>query len=487
VSLTILHTNDQHGRFAAFNMIGQTDVGGMACRKTFVDEVRQEVQQQGGRVLILDTGDVNTGEPSSDALIARPDIELMNLLGYEAMALGNHEFDLKLEKLQLQQSWAKFPYLCANVFYSSTKERIFEPYKIIEYNGLRIGILSVITHHTPLLSTNGKDPRLLFEDPEVIIPKILVELKPKCDFIIALMHLDHDEAVRLAGLFPDIHLIIGGHTHLPMMQPTKVGETLVVEAGYYGLMMGRLDLQFQNKKLTSSQYKLVGMNLSKPICDEAGNVQCLPYFKMFEQNPDVVRRVKEYIGETEALFNQVIGEAATAIPRSVDWVPSSPLGNFISDAMKDYAKVDIAFQNVGGLRDDILQGPIRVKDLRRVLPFANTIAVFQITGEQILQILEVMAQNRVRNKGLLEVSGMTFVIQNQKIVQANVDGIPLDPKKIYKVATNSFIAGGGDGYALFAQWVREDAGDLLSAVVQAYIQKHSPLRANPEKRVIWQP
>lgn len=487
VSLTILHTNDHHGNFFAKDIPGQTNVGGMPARMTLVKEVRQEVAQQNGHLLILDCGDMNTGEPASDLIMAEADVDMMNRLGYEAMAAGNHEFDLTLEKLEKQRGWAKFPYLCANVFLQSTNTPLLSSHRIFEYNGLKVAVFGIVSPHTPALSTNGNDPRLRFEDPEKILPELLPKLRSEADFIIGLMHLDQAEAVRLAAMFPEIDLVISGHSHFPMAQPHIAGKTPVVQAAYYGLAVGRFDLQFQDRKLKEWKYQPIGVNITQPILDDDGNVGCPVYNRTFEQDPEMSKLVEEYKAKT-ALTREVIGEAAEDIPMKPSVkLCSAPMGNFVADAIREQTKCDIVFQNVGGVRADLLKGKVTRADILRVLPFANNVIVYKLNGEQVRQILNQMIANRDRAKGMLEASGIVVKLVGAKIQDVQVAGQPLDPAATYLVGINSFMAKGGDGYELFIPWANlsSDTGKSISEIVIQHIREHSPVKPNTEFRIDW--
>lgn len=486
ISITILHTNDHHGHFFASDSSGQTNAGGMPARQTLAKEVRQEVEKNGGHLLILDCGDINTGNPESNLLLAEPDIDMMNRIGYKAMATGNHEFDLTIENLEKQRGWAKFPYLCANVFRKDTGELLLPSHCIFEYQGLKVAVFGIVAPYTPSVSTNGNDPRLKFELPEKVLPELLAKLKSQSDFIIGLMHTDHSEAVELAKKFPDIGLIIGGHNHIPMLQPELAGNTPVVQAYYYSLVVGRFDLQFQNKKLTNWKYEPIGINISQPILDDFHQVGCKVYNRKFDQDPELTKLAEEYKSKT-AFLREVIAEATEDMPsKSSAKFCSSPLGNFISDAMRLETQSDIALQNTGGIRGDLLAGKITRADMLRILPFANNIVTYNITGEQLLKVIDQWIANSKRGKGMLEISGMTIKIRDRKAQDIFVGGKPFSTTATYRVAVNSFTAGGGDKYEMFKDWAGQDTGKSVAEVVTQYLQKNSPIKPNAEMRIGWE-
>ena len=220
---SLLHTNDEHGHFW-FTEQGEY---GLAAQKTLMDTMRYDVQSRGGGALILSAGDVNTGVPESDELDAEPDFRAMNLIGYDAMALGNHEFDKPIAVLRKQEKWARFPLLAANVYQKSTGQRLFKPWAVFNRLGLKIAVVGLITPDTAKLANPAGLTDTEFRDPIAEAEKAVTELPAteKPDVIVALTHLGHyDDGkhgsngiddVTLARSLPagTIDLIVGGHSH----------------------------------------------------------------------------------------------------------------------------------------------------------------------------------------------------------------------------------------------------------------------------------
>ncbi|MFA0002925.1 metallophosphoesterase, partial [Vibrio splendidus] len=227
---TVLHTNDNHGRFWE-NSKGEY---GMAARKTLIDSIRAEVTQNGGETILLSGGDINTGVPESDMQDAVPDFVGMNLLGYDAMALGNHEFDNSLDVLDMQAELADFPMLAANIYIKDgdtvTDERLFSPYKVFTINGLKVAVIGLTTKDTAKLVNPDNVATIHFADPQVEIKKAIKEIEANetVDLIFATTHMGHyangqhgSEApgdVLLARSLEEGQLdaIIGGHSQNPV-------------------------------------------------------------------------------------------------------------------------------------------------------------------------------------------------------------------------------------------------------------------------------
>lgn len=196
--LTILHTNDHHGRFW-HNSYGEY---GMAARKTLLDQIRSEVAAEGGTTLLLSGGDINTGVPESDLQDAEPDFKGMNMLGYDAMALGNHEFDNPLEVLRKQEEWAEFPMLSANIYDKETGERLFQPYQIFEQQGIKIAVVGLTTEDTAKIGNPEYIGGVDFRDPKEEAKKVIEQLKEteNPDVIIAATHMATMPTVTMASM-----------------------------------------------------------------------------------------------------------------------------------------------------------------------------------------------------------------------------------------------------------------------------------------------
>lgn len=486
VHLTILHTNDHHGRLIPFDTARQKSVGGMAARMTLIRQIRKEVAQNNGYLLLLDAGDVNTGEPLSDIFAAKPDIEIMNAMGYNAVGVGNHEFDLVFDKVKEQVELANFPFLSANSFYRKTNKLIYPPMIIWNIGDIKVGAFALTSSNTPQISTNGHNPRFFFSPEEEVLPHMLEYLKGKVDFIIAITHVSHFKMVDLANRFPGIDLVIGGHTHLEIYEPVKAGKTLLVEAGSYGKTIGRWDLTFQDKKMVDWKYRLLGINYKLP------KNKSIPGNSILGLKPDplIEEMLQPYREDTERILNESIGFARKNISRGKrsNLPKSSPLGNLITDAIRYAAKADIAIQNVGGIRSDLLKGDITYRDIRTIMPFANTIITYEATGGQLLDLLNFIARADPRDGIFSEVSGVSFRVKGERAIQVRVKGEPIKRDKTYRIATNSFLGRGGDGYYIFATFSEMiDTGLTIDKAIINYISKHSPLRPSREVRMQWLP
>ncbi|EOD55874.1 metallophosphoesterase [Aeromonas molluscorum] len=288
--LTVLHTNDTHGRFW-HNEDGEY---GMAAQKTLVDRLRAEAKAANSEVLVLSGGDVNTGVPESDLQNAEPDFIAMNHIGYDAMAVGNHEFDNPLDILELQRQWAKFPMVSANIYDKNTGKRYFDPYKIFKLkNGLRIAVIGLTTEDTAQLVDPNHVLNLEFRDPKVEVEQVIDGIKKanSADVIFAITHMGHyadgvhgsnaPGDVEMARQLPvgKLDAIIGGHSQNPVCmepgvanqyadfkpgddcQPDQQNGTWIMQAHEWGKYVGRAQFDYQDGKFTLTSYELIPVNL----------------------------------------------------------------------------------------------------------------------------------------------------------------------------------------------------------------------------------
>jgi len=492
--LTIVHTNDHHGHF---NKFGQ-DVGGLAAQSTLINVVRAEVtgtKDARGYVMVLSAGDINTGIPESDLLDAEPDVQLMNLIGYDAMELGNHEFDKPRNVLTQQQKWAKFPFICANAVKKDTGEPLVKPYIIKEYGGLKVAILGLITDQVPILVLPNNVADLTFKNPMDVAKEMVPKLKTEADIVIVLSHLGVYKDggsdigdIELAKAVPEIDVIVGGHTHTKLPAPVIVGNTIIVQAGAYSEYVGRLDLVVNSdaKKVTANTFQLLSVNGKKSV--KLGEKTYYVFAEQgYMEDADVLKATEPYKTKAGDLLAQPIGETLVELVGTRNEVRSQEtnLGNLIADAMCAKTGAEIAFMNGGGIRASIPAGKITYRDALTVQPFGDTLVILNMTGEQMMQVLNYAATIKPGAGAFLHVSGLKWTLNRKTSAAENVlvGGTPLDLKKIYKVVTNNFMAAGGDGYALFKDLPKYNTNFVDADAFQEYISKAVKVEPKVEGRL----
>lgn len=497
VQITILHTNDHHGHFMKFDPYPVQGVGGLAAQMTLVNIVRAEVEEAGGHVLVLSAGDVNTGIPESDLLDAEPDFKLMNMIGYDAMTLGNHEFDNPREVLMKQRGWAEFPFLSANIVKKDIGEPLVEPYVIKEFEGVKVAIFGLTSDRTPILTLPENTADLEFKDPVATAKELVPELKKQADLVIALTHLgfyEKDSAnyqegdLYLAEQVPEIDVIVGGHTHTEMTEPKMAGNTLIVQAGGYSEAVGRLDLTIETDadEVTASEFKLVPVNMKKRV--KYNDKSYYMYVdKGYVEDSEALESMAAYLTQADELLSQPVGQAAVELVggKSESRSQETNLGNLITDAMRAKTGAEIAFQNGGGIRAGIAPGEITYRDILTVQPFGNTLTTLSMNGEQIMEVLNFAATLDSGSGGFLHVSGVSWTLNRQTKSAENVmvNGEPLDMNRVYEVVTNNFMAAGGDGYAMLKDIPQYDTGFVDADAIKDYIIEKGTVEPSVEGRL----
>ncbi len=499
--LTVLHTNDHHGHFWK-NGDGEY---GLAARKTLIDQIRAEVKATGGHTLLLDGGDVNTGVPESDLQDAVPDFKGMNLLGYDAMAVGNHEFDKPLPVLKMQRGLVNFPMLSANIYEGG--QRMFAPYKVFRFDGLRVGVMGLTTEDTVKLTNPEKLKGLRFAPAIAEAAKMVPELRAQSDIVIAATHIGHYENgnhgtqapgdVELARAVKGLDLIVGGHTQNPACmkaenvvdqdyvpgaecRPDRQNGTWIVQAHEWGKYVGRADFEYRNGEFKLIKYTLIPVNLKKSVRAADGKTSKLPYTSEIAENAEMLALLKPYQEFGEQKLGEPIGSSDGKLDGDRAVVRSRPasMAILIGKALVERTQADFTVINSGGVRDSMPAGPLTYKDVLKVLPFANTNATVDLTGAEVMDYLNAAAKMSAGSGGFAQFVGVELVITGGRVASARIQGAAVDPGKTYKMTINSFIASGGDGYPpLKAHRSYVDTGFVTADVVRGYIAEKSPLKA----------
>ncbi|GAM14758.1 bifunctional metallophosphatase/5'-nucleotidase [Mesobacillus selenatarsenatis] len=491
--LTIMHTNDTHAHLDT-----------VANRVAAIKQVREEK----ANTLLLDAGDVFSGTLYFNEFNGLADLEFMNMVGYDAMTFGNHEFDKGTETLANFVKEANFPFVSANVNFEndenmnplanngiSSEANDGEVYKGIvkEVNGEKIGIFGLTTAETVDISSPGEDVEFtdyINEAREAV--KAFEE--QGINKIVALTHIGlndggGDNDLTLAEEVDGIDVIVGGHTHVKLEEPIVVKNgsepTVIVQANEYGKFLGTLDVRFnKNGKIIQHNGELLDIT-TFPEDAEAAQILNENY------KPAVDEIKKTAIGHTNVELNGVR-----------EFVRSSEtnLGNLITDGMLAKAKTInpntvIALQNGGGIRESIDAGEITLAEVLTVMPFGNSLAIMQLTGAEIKEALEHSVKEAPSTSGgFLQVAGLKFTynstlpvgqrVQSIEVKEDGVNYVTLDLNKTYAVATNTFTAKGGDGYDVFANAYNEgrvsEPGFVDWEVFTEYVSQQEEQTVSPE-------
>ncbi|HCG8476919.1 TPA: bifunctional UDP-sugar hydrolase/5'-nucleotidase [Vibrio parahaemolyticus] len=516
--LTVLHTNDHHGRFWQ-NKHGEY---GMAARKTLIDDLRDEIQAEGGSVLLLSGGDINTGVPESDLQDAEPDFKGMNKIGYDAMALGNHEFDNPLDVLFKQQDWANFPMLSANIYDKKTGKRLFQPYAMFNKQGIKIAVIGLTTEDTAKLGNPEFIGQVDFRDPKAEAKELIAELKKteNPDLIFAVTHMGHYENgnrginapgdVALARYLNegDLDMIVGGHSQEPVCmegpnvikknfkpgdecQPDQQNGTYIVQAHEWGKYVGRADYEFRNGELSMVSYDLIPVNLKKKI-NVDGQSQRMFVQDEITQDKAMLDFLRPFQEKGQSQLNVKIAESNGKLEGDRDVVrfQQTNLGRLIATAHMERAKADFAVMNSGGVRDSIEAGDITYKDVLTVQPFGNMVSYVDMSGQEVLDYLNIVATKPVDSGAYAQFAGISMRIENDKVTNVFIGNKQLRLDGRYRFTVPSYNASGGDGYPkIDTHPGYVNTGFTDAEVLKDYLESHSPIDVNeyaPSGEVMYQ-
>jgi 2',3'-cyclic-nucleotide 2'-phosphodiesterase (5'-nucleotidase family) len=438
-ALRLLYVNDFHGFAEPHQPLGSTELlGGAAYLAGAVDRRRNERP-----TLLLAAGDMIQGNNWANLFYGKSSIKLMNAMRFDALVVGNHEFDFGQKVLQERIREARFPVLGANV-QGPTR---LKPYVIKTIGGVKVGIIGVVTADTPV-STNPRNVAgLKFYAPEVAVARYLKELKGKADLIVVLSHLGYPEDRALAQKVSGIDVIIGGHTHTKLEIPTVVNHTIICQAWEHAKALGVLDLDLEGGKISKYAGHLEEIKPSAGLGDKR-----------------VQQIVAQYTRQVNARLDKIVGESEVDLDGEQVRCQETNLGDLVTDIMRATARADAAVINGGSIRASLHRGTIKAKDVYTALPFDNYVVAIRLNGRQLREALE-HGVSALEQKGgrFPQVSGLSFTYSRNAPVGSRVkevwlQGQPLAPDKEYIVATNDFLAAGGDGYRAFGEALKSGEG-----------------------------
>jgi 5'-nucleotidase/UDP-sugar diphosphatase len=484
-NLTILHTNDNHGRFW-HNRSGEY---GMAARATLIQSIRDEVAGTGGHTLLLSGGDINTGVPESDLQDAEPDFKGMNYMAYDAMALGNHEFDNPLSVLRQQHDWARFPFLSANIINQDTGMPLFKSHEIFDLDGLKVAVVGFTTQDTVRIGNPEFLQGLEIQSPIAVATKIVPAIAANSDLVVAVTHMGHYRFgenggnapgdVALAKAVDGLDVIVGGHSQTATFSPDVQNDTLIVQAKEWGKYVGRLDLQLRNGEISVINYQLIPVNLKKKVLIDGEKVSV--YIDQEIVADETLKAMLEpYQNQGQEQLMQVIGHADAVFVGAREQVRTNEtnLGNLIALAQMERVQADLGIMNSGGIRDDMPAGDITYKDVLKVQPFSNTVAYVDLTGAELMPYLQVAANKEAGSGAFAQFAGTTITMNGNSIESATVAGRLVEASKTYRLAINAYMASGGDGYPRLSDHANYvNSGFVDAEVLKDYISSHSPLKA----------
>ncbi len=393
-----------------------------------VSRIRAEVPN----VLLLDAGDMMTGNPISrievDGVPGWGLFELMNIAGYDAWELGNHDFDQGQADLHAILSRLEFPTLASNLAVApdSPLAGDIKPYVIETVGPLKVGIIGIITPDLAHVASNEAVAGVQVSDPVPVLRRLVAEIDPQTDVIIVLSHSGDELDRRIAAAVDGADVIVGGHSHKRLYPPEKIGDTLVVQAGSRLRYLGRLDLVIAHDEVVSYTGTLIPLWVRTDV--------------------RVSKAMREAVARDRALVEQAFGVrlGSLEVAWKRNYYGESNIGDWITDALRRRAGTDVAFLNSGGIRSDLPAGPVTKGDLMTVLPFENQLCTFEATGADLEKIVATNAVAAVAHThGILQVSGLRYAYtvdgDQARVVFLEVGGAPVDRERTYTVATNEYM------------------------------------------------
>ncbi len=510
LKVVTIFTNDVHGgidrREASFiNPDFPPTLGGGAIAGRYILQKRAEAEKNGWGFLLLDEGDFYQGTPMGTKSEGEAVIEYMNTVGYDLLTVGNHDFDNGWKNLKRLSEMANFPFLASNLYRQSTGDlaEFVKPYIIKEIQGIKIGIIGATLTSTPSMSFPEHVEDLDFRPEVEGIKKYIPELKSQgVNMIIVSTHawLAYDpvegykemmakradgtipenygsSAQEIANRVPGIDVMFSGHLHRGFYEPWEdpVNHTLIFQNYANGSNLGHVNFYIHRKTGTLAGYDYVS---------DDGAI-----FTLFEDDflPDtaIARQIDYWVQKAEAGFDEVIGLSTAPISRSGSG--ESPMGNLLTDAMRDAAGADIAFSNHGGVRSELGAGAITPRQIFSVMPFGNRVVVLKVTGE----FLKALVEDRVsgNSRGML-ISGAEIVIDRSKpdssrVVKIDIGGKPIVMDQEYTLAVSDYLVEGNSGYDRLTGISPEQinyTGLLLRQSLIDYIKSHSPIKPGTDGR-----
>lgn len=479
--ILLIHTNDTHSQIDGI-YLDERPTGGVIERASFLEFFRQTDPQ----LVYLDAGDMVQGSPYFNIWNGKIEMKTMNLQGLTCSTFGNHEFDNGIDFLADMLNYACFPIINCNYDVKGTAlEQYTRPSMIIERKGVRIGITGVTCDPNNLIFNRNWEG-ITYIDPVIAANAEAAKLRAAdCDIVILLSHVGYYTSDslgdrRIAAKSKGIDLIIGGHTHTNIENGIEVTNAegkpvIITQTGAKASPIGFVRLKMKKR----------GKHSDSTDAFQIQEIECKKLHPDLYDLSSYGRAMSDFLtpykDSLEQKMNGVLGRAAHDLPR---FRPESPLGNFASDVLREVGStlynhpMDIGLMNVGGLRNDLYAGDIKLGDIYRVFPFENTMAILEIQGKYLEEAI-----HQTEAKRLEAVSGMqiTLNITHEKTPEGDlhdeikasnilVGGEPIDPERIYYIATIDYLAEGNDGITALTKASKyTNTGILLRDLMVEYV------------------
>jgi 2',3'-cyclic-nucleotide 2'-phosphodiesterase (5'-nucleotidase family) len=474
--VSIINTADIHGHIVfddetgGYYTLDEVDyMMGMPVMKAVISDIKNKNSNS----LLLDSGDMFHGTNEANIEKAKGVVEVANLMGFDAMTVGNHDFDFGLDRLMEINKQLKFPMLSANIYKGG--KPLFKEYEIVKAGGKKIALLG-LTVQDALSYTNSRDTEgVTIEDPIKCAARIVPELRKQADAVILISHLGNEIDRQVVDKVDGIDLILCGHHHILYQKAEKYKNTYLVEAGGYSTHVGLADMYFRNGRVQNVVWS-IHRTRDASRADKAMKSVADKYYAI------AMEKGKVKVGKSEVKLDGI---------RSHVRSQEATLGDLLADAMREAGNADIALMNGGGIRESIPDGDIDLYKVGKALPFINSLVTVEMKGRNIYSALERGIRqypNSGTNGGFLQVSGIKFTFDasrpaGERVTKVIYNGGELDKDKLYSVATNDYLYNGGDNYDEFKDCRLLFRGELLKDVLAKYIKEKGTINPELEGRI----
>ena len=433
--LTTMSTSDIHGNMVPYTPSGsKIEVGGSAKAGYLFDEIRK----RNPNTLVIDAGDSPYNTDLANISLGKSSVDVMNAQGYDATALGNHDFDYSFDNLLALADRAEYAMLSANTYWKDgSYPEQFAPYIVKELDGVKVAIVGLTddTSKSTTHYTNTQD--IDFHDQWEVGAEVVAKADAEADVVILLSHL-HSHNNEVPTKVKGIDMEVGGGNDI-FGRPLNIEGTVVVNPGGVGTCVNQTNLNLKDGKVLGYTFNQIVLSSAVP------------------EKAEVKEILAGYQAELDAQMEVVIGQCAADIPWSSPLVRTkeSPLGNLAADALRAHCDADIAIQNGGGIRAGLNGGDVTVGDIFAMLPFDNKVTLVEVTGQTVWDALENGVAGYPETNGKFpQVSGLKYTFDGAKpagerlVSVTMADGSALELDKWYTLACNDFMCGGGDGYTM---------------------------------------
>lgn len=477
-TVTILFTNDVESAYdpiPAFWLDDLERIGGIAEMTTLINELRSK----NPRTFLFDSGDIFTGALAKETHGALA-FDLMAAMGYDAMGIGNHEFEYGVEIFGWQKNRAPFPVLSANMFYKGTDHPFAQAHTIIERDGVRVGVIGIMGRDAVSAIIPAFIAPLDVTDEAVAVQRSVDAIRDEVDLVVLLTHQgktapmqtdaetdprtqrDIDADIRLAGAVKGVDILLAGHADAGTPKPVVHPETGTIIMQTYGQAthLGFLELVLgDNGGIKSFDGKLIPVDADR-------------------YKPDsLVRQKIESARARFPLLFEVIGRTDSYMNRK--YMEESTLGNLFADIFREKAGTDIAFIHPGSLRKDLPGGEIRRVDVLDVYPFIDHVLTMELSGRQVRDLIE---QSLTFERGLLEISGFEVTYDRsrplgQRVLSMTRGGQPIKDSDVFTAGAPTIIANGADLFTTFTEVEKTGNAGLISEILIDYFASHDLVTA----------